>query len=254
MWLEARHQRIQSLLERLDRITTDQVVEALGVSRETVRRDFLELEAQGMLKRVHGGAVRIQPEAPIDKRIATRVKYKQRIARSVAQHLDRAATVFMDAGSTTTILARELAGLSDLTIITNSLDAALKFREAEEKSNSRLVLLGGDLSHRLSATAGSVTVAEIARYNADYALLSPVAIDAARGATSFDHDEAAIAQAMVRNARKVLILADYSKIGLSSRISYCASSKVEMLFTNAQAVEQKGYEALAAKVGEVVLV
>ena len=52
MWLEARHQRIQSLLDRLDRVTTEQIVEELDVSRETVRRDLLELEALGVLKRV----------------------------------------------------------------------------------------------------------------------------------------------------------------------------------------------------------
>jgi len=254
MWLEARHQRIQSLLERLNRVTTDQVVVELGVSRETVRRDFLDLEAQGVLRRVHGGAVRIQPEPPIGKRIATRVKYKQSIALAVAQRLDRALTLFLDAGSTTTLLARELARLSDLTIITNSLDAAYKFREEAEESNSRIILLGGELSPRLPATSGSVTVAEISRYNVDYALLSPVAIDAARGATSFEHDEAAIAQAMVRNARQTFILADYSKIGQRSRITYCAANKVDMLFTNARAAEQEGYGELKAKVGEVVLV
>src|SRR3546814_18990049 len=56
MWLEARHQRIQALIDRLDRVTTDQVIEELGVSRETVRRDSLELEAQGLRRRVQGGA------------------------------------------------------------------------------------------------------------------------------------------------------------------------------------------------------
>src|SRR3546814_777648 len=105
MWLEARHQRIQALIDRLDRVTTDQVIEELGVSRETVRRDFLELEAQGMLKRVHGGAVRIFDEPSIDKRIAIRVKYKQSIVRALAQRLNRELTVFLDAGRTPTLLA-----------------------------------------------------------------------------------------------------------------------------------------------------
>lgn len=256
MWLEARHQRIQSLLDRLDRVTTDRIVEELGVSRETVRRDLLELEARGVLKRVHGGAIRIFSEPPIGQRLATRVKHKQAIARAVAQRIERDMTLFMDAGSTTTLLAAELAKLSDLVVITNSLDAALCFNAQGEGATrgNRVTLLGGELSAHLAATCGATTVAEIGRYSVDLALLSPVAVDAAYGATSFEQDEAAIALAMVENARKTVILADYSKIGVRSRISYCPAKRIGLLVTNSQAREQEGYESLAAKVSETLLV
>jgi len=255
MWLEARHQRIQALLERLDRVTTDQVVDELGVSRETVRRDFLELEAQGVLKRVHGGAVRIFDEPSIDKRIGIRVKHKQSIARALAQRLNRELTVFMDAGSTTTLLARELAHLSHLTIITNSFDAVASFTSSPENNmrENRVFFLGGELSQRLAATTGASTIAEIGRFHVDMALLSPVAVDAAYGATSFDHNEALIARAMAENARQVVVLADYGKIGIRSRESYCAASRIDLLVTNANAVERPGYRELAGAVSEVLL-
>lgn len=256
MWLEARHQRIQSLLDRLDRVTTDHIVEELGVSRETVRRDLLELEARGVLKRVHGGAIRISSEPPIGQRLATRVKYKQAIARAVAQRVERDMTLFIDAGSTTTLVARELAKLSRLSVITNSLDAALCFNAQGEGAvrGNRVTLLGGELSPHLAATCGAATVAEIGRYSVDLALLSPVAVDAAYGATSFEHDEAVIAQAMVENAAATWILADYSKIGLRSRISYCPARRMGLLVTNARAREQDGYESLAELAPEMLLV
>lgn len=256
MWLEARHQRIQSLVERLDRVTTDQIIGELGVSRETVRRDLLDLEAQGVLKRVHGGAIRVLAEAPFDKRISIRVKDKKAIARAVAQHVERSATLFLDAGSTTTLLAKELMKLPDLLVITNSLDIALAFNADPDNATrgNRVILLGGELSPRLAATAGAATVAEIGRYSVDMALLSPVAVDAAYGATSFEQDEAAIAQAMVNNAKKTVILADYSKVGARSRISYCAASQIDMLVTNTRAASLDGYDKLAAQVSEVILV
>lgn len=100
MWSEARHQRIQLLLQRYERVSTTQVMDALNVSRETVRRDFLELEALGVLKRVHGGAVHVDDEPPIDKRSTLRVSAKQAIAKAAAQRIDRPLTLFMDAGST----------------------------------------------------------------------------------------------------------------------------------------------------------
>jgi DeoR family fructose operon transcriptional repressor len=254
MWLEARHQRIQSLLDRLDRVTTEQIVEELDVSRETVRRDLLELEALGVLKRVHGGAIRISSEPSIDKRITTRVKFKQAIARAVAQRIDRTLTLFLDAGSTTTLLAKELSQLSDLVIVTNSFDVALGFNAGQATPGNRVIVLGGDLSSRIAATSGATTVSEIGRYCVDMAVLSPVAVDATYGATSYDPEEAAIAQAMVKNAKKTVILADYSKIGLRSRISYCTAGRIDLLVTNARAVDQEGYKELAAKVREVALV
>lgn len=255
MWLEARHQRIQALIDRLDRVTTEQVVEELGVSRETVRRDFLELEALGLLKRVHGGAVRIFDEPTIDKRIAIRVQYKQSIVRALAQRLNREMTVFLDAGSTTTLLARELASLPMLTIITNSFDVASSFSSTSTNNlpQNKVFFLGGELSQRLAGTTGVSTVAEINRFQADMALLSPVAVDAAYGATSFDHNEALIARAMVENSRQVVILADYSKVGVRSRESYCKAQHIDVLVTNSNAVERPGYAELADAVGEVLL-
>src|SRR3546814_19780416 len=83
------------------------------------------------------------------------------------------------------------------------------------------------------------------------ALLSPVAVDAAYGATRFDHNEALIARAMAEHARQAVVLADYSKIGIRSRESYCDASRIDLLVTNNNAVERPGDKELAAEVGEI---
>lgn len=254
MWSEARHQRIQLMLQRYERVSTNQVMAALDVSRETVRRDFLELEAMGVLKRVHGGAVHISDEPPIDKRSTLHVSAKQAIAKAAAQRIDRPLTLFMDAGSTTTLLAKELSLLSELTIITNSLDAAASFRQQAATQNNQIIILGGELNDHLAATTGASTIMQIQRFHADIALLSPVGIDAHHGATSFYHDEATIARAMSECAHQTWILADHSKIGTHSRETYCPAQEVSLLISNTSASQREGFEDLVAGIDEMLLV
>lgn len=240
MWQEDRLHRIRGLLATFQQLTTDRIAADLGVSRETVRRDLILLEAQGELRRVHGGAVLNDAEPPFAERAQTRVRFKRAIACVAAREVRSGHTLFLDAGSTTSILAEELAKLSGLTVVTNSFDVALHMNAAEDREAHRneIVVLGGYLNRSLPATFGEMTILEIHRYRADIALLSPVAVDARHGATSFDHGEAAVARAMVANAKRVVILADYSKIGLASRVSYCPSARFDQLITNGKAADR----------------
>ncbi|MCW0207835.1 MAG: DeoR/GlpR family DNA-binding transcription regulator, partial [Achromobacter sp.] len=205
MWQEERYQRIRALLSSLQQVSTDRIVGELGVSRETVRRDLLELEAMGELRRVHGGAVPVHSEPPIAERVHTRVKYKRAIARAAAGLVSSGQTLFLDAGSTTSVLADELAKLSGLTVITNSFDVALKVGTAGSGAN-QLIMLGGSVGGPVCATAGEITIAEIHRYRADLALLSPVGVDAEFGATNSYLREAEVARAMAANAKQLVLL------------------------------------------------
>lgn len=250
MWQEERYQRIRALLSTLQQVSTDRIVGELGVSRETVRRDLLELEALGELRRVHGGAVPVHSEPPIAERVHTRVKYKRAIARLAASLTASGQTLFLDTGSTTSVLADELARQSGLTIITNSFDVARKIGAAGNGANE-VLMLGGTVGGPVCATAGGVTVAEIHRYRADLALLSPVGVDAECGATSYDLREADVARAMADNARQRVLLADFSKIGVCSRMSYCAANRIDHLVTNASAQALPAYAALESVVGAV---
>jgi DeoR/GlpR family transcriptional regulator of sugar metabolism len=116
-----------------------------------------------------------------------------------------------------------------------------------------VILLGGTISDRAMATTGATTVLDIQRYRADLALLSPVGIDHRHGATNYDHAETEVARAMVANADRVVILADYSKIGQRSRISYCPVEQIDVLVTNKKAADAADFGALKKKLEEVVL-
>ncbi|UFZ05188.1 DeoR/GlpR family DNA-binding transcription regulator [Bradyrhizobium ontarionense] len=254
MLQEDRHQRIRALLATVGRATTDRIATDLGVSRETVRRDVLALEARGELRRVHGGVAAIaEPEPPITVRARVRLAEKTRIAQAAARLVSPGQTLFLDVGSTVSILARELATLSGLTIVTNSFEVATIIGGSSGERSNRVIVLGGELGSTMPATFGSTTVAEIQRWQADVALLSPVGIDHRYGATSFDLEEANVARAMVAAAKRVLILADHSKIGQTSRVAYCAPDRIDSLITDARAAEDAALGALRTVVGGVVI-
>jgi DeoR/GlpR family transcriptional regulator of sugar metabolism len=119
--------------------------------------------------------------------------------------------------------------------------------EDRDAHRNRIIVLGGYLNRSLPATFGETAILEIHRYRADIALLSPVGVDARSGATSFDPGEAEVARAMVTNAQHVIILADYSKIGLASRVSYCPSTRFDRLITNGKAADRPAMAELRQK-------
>lgn len=258
MLQEERLQRLRSLLASCQQIKTDRIVTDLGVSRETVRRDVLELEALGELRRVHGGVIATAstPEPPIDERVGIRLKEKRAIARAAARLPASGETLFLEGGSTTVLaLAEELASLSGLTIITNSFDIALTLAKTNGSAQPRhdVIMLGGRPGSGVAATYGEMTVGEIYRHSADWAFLSPVGLHPVQGASSYEHHEAAIARAMVRQARRTAILSDHSKIGNISRVNFCAIEEIDVLVVDSQAGKRPEFAALNAAINEVVV-
>jgi DeoR/GlpR family transcriptional regulator of sugar metabolism len=257
MLQEERLIRIHALLATFTRVSTERIALDLDVSRETVRRDVLELEARGKLRRVHGGVVATgpEPEAPFAVRMRVNAREKSAIAKAALRLLRPGQTLFLDAGSTTSILAEELASMSGLTIITNAVHIASRMAgpQGGRGAGNDAILLGGRISPDINATYGDVTVNEIRRYQVDIALLSPVGLNAAQGATSYEHHESAVAQAMAKQARHVAILADASKIGLASRVSYAEAGDIDTVVTNRHAGSEAALTSLRRCGVEVVL-
>ena len=234
MWAHERHRRIVALLNERQRLTTEMFSAELGVSKETIRRDLIELELSGKLSRVHGGA--IPQNVPIEPSYVEREELhrpeKRAIARAAATLIAPGMSCFIDAGSTTQALAQALLARSDIQIITNSVRIA---SELAGNPGLDVLLLGGRIAQEMPATYGDQTVAEIGRYHLDLAIVSPVGIDARAGAMDYLWHEAAVARAMLEHARQRIILADRSKLGQTSRMQLCAASAVDVLVTNATA-------------------
>ncbi|MBW7922135.1 MAG: DeoR/GlpR transcriptional regulator [Rubellimicrobium sp.] len=253
MWRAERHQRIRALLDTFDQVSVDQLVTELAVSRETVRRDVKELEAAGALRRVHGGIASMQdsPEAPYRKRALINRREKQEIAALCRDRISAGQTLFIDAGSTTRLLAQALAGLSGLQVFTNSLDVAAHLgTAASRRRQNRVILLGGDYADQPPATMGAMVLSAISRISADVAICSPFGLTAGEGATSYVIDEAEIARAMFARATRRIVLADHSKLGVRGRVSFAPLAEIDLLITDARARRLPHHAALAAEMGQ----
>ncbi|WP_209427963.1 DeoR/GlpR family DNA-binding transcription regulator [Pararhodobacter sp. SW119] len=239
MWQEDRRQRLRSMLATFGTVSVDHATRELDVSRETIRRDLLDMELAGELRRVRGGAVGLEAarEAPYAVRTMANLREKRRIAACAARLIRPGQMLFLDAGSTTTILAERLALLSGITVVTNSIDVASRIAlpDSLRKRGNQVVLLGGSFAPQPPATFGAATLREIGLYHADIALLSPFGLDAEAGATSYDRDEAEIARAMFHNARQRVLLADHTKLGRVSRCVYCFLAEADEVIIDAKA-------------------
>jgi DeoR family glycerol-3-phosphate regulon repressor len=213
-------------------------VEALALqfaaSRETIRRDLAKLDRQGLLRRVHGGATatgRAVDEGPFHDRMRQQVAAKRAIARHVASGLMPGDSLFIDTGSTTLILAEEIAQRKGLIIITNSADIAALCEKGE---GNRVLLIGGEFRAAGRETVGPLAVAQIVQLRATRAILTVAAVSE-RGIFDVDPQEAEVARAMVAQADEVTVLADASKMGRTGVFEVCPMAKVGRIVTDSLA-------------------
>jgi len=241
MWQQERQQKILQHLTGFGRISIDRAVEDFTVSRETIRRDLMEMERAGLLRRVRGGAVLVEnarwQQLPFAIRHTEHIREKRAIAATALQFVQSGMTVFMDAGSTSLIMAERLAaqnGLHDITIITNSVDIGRTIlgNEGERSPRFRVIMLGGELKQNPLEMVGSITINAIHNYHADLALLVPWGINARQGASYYHFSTAEIARAMAQNAEQTVILADHSKIGAPARAVFCSTQAMSALITD----------------------
>ena len=211
------------------------VVEGLAAeftsSRETIRRDLAELDRQGLLRRVHGGATaspRKQEEGPFQNRMRQQVAVKRAIARHMAKALLPGDSFFIDTGSTTLFLAEEIAKLNQLTVITNSADIAELCQRGE---GNRVILIGGEFRGPGRETVGAMALAQIGQLRAARAILTVAAVTE-RGVFDIDPQEAEVARAMVAQADEVTILADATKMGRAGVFEVCPMARVGRIVTD----------------------
>lgn len=227
MWHQERRSRIVELLRTGARASTAKLARELGVSRETVRRDLLSMESEGLLQRVHGGAVGAdtpREEAPFERRKRQRWRDKLEIGRLAVELIEPGMVVFVDAGTTTLAFAEALAGVPRIEVVTNSVGVA-------ERLGERAILLGGRISTDVPATFGELTLSEIDRFMADFAFISPVSVHPDGGVMNYALNEAEIARAMLRRSERLVVLADQSKLGATSRVKVCDLADVDWVVT-----------------------
>jgi DeoR family transcriptional regulator of aga operon len=224
-------------------VSVDALRDKLNVSLATVRRDLQELEVRGMLRRTHGGAVPIEPlfyeafrhDRSFQDQVGSLAEEKRRIAQAASELVSPGDTVALTAGTTTTEVVRCLHALSGITVITNTVNVAM---ELSNRKDIDVFVTGGHLRGDWFSLVGPAAVAAVKALFVDVLFIGVNGIDAERGLTCLNADEAEINRTMVQQARRKIAVADHSKLGVVAKWLICPNEMIEMLITDSGATEE----------------
>ena len=232
-------ERKQLILEELSKhkiVSLEKLVGLLDTSESTVRRDLDELESENKLRRVHGGAElphSLQEEETIQEKSVKNLQEKKLIAQKASSLIKEKDVIFVDAGSTTAFLIKELEQ-KDITVVTNSIHHAVQLVDKQIPT----VIIGGGVKMTTDASIGGVALNQINQLHFDRAFIGMNGVDEGYYTTP-DMEEGAVKRAILENAKQTYVLADSSKIGQSC-FAKVAPIKRAIVITS------KGHELLPA--------
>ncbi len=231
-----RHLSILSVLEREGRAEVGQLSRLLGVSEVTIRRDLRELDRQGVLVNVRGGALVTRGtgfEVSYAAKLGAHHDEKVRIARAACDRCRPGETVLLDAGTTVGAMANHLPG-SGLTVITNALNV---INILARRTSIAFLVIGGEFRVVSQAFLGPRAVEALSALRIDRAFIGTEGIAKDRGLQVPDSGDAAFKQAAVRAAREVVILADHSKFEVERLYTFADWHQVAELITGEETKE-----------------
>ena len=245
-----RLERLREIL-RIDHVVSvEELSRRLEVSAATVRRDLAQLESLGEVRRVHGGGVGTESrlEEPLfDDKTSIAAREKQRIAQAALKYIQPNDTIFLDGGSTVLELARLIRDRSNLTVVTNSLRAAIELAA----QGPRVILIGGEFRRRSQTLVGPLTRLTLDEVHVDKAFMGTIGLTLEEGLTTTDPSEAYTKELVMQHARQVFLLADHSKVGKVSFACAGQLGRVQVLITDKQ-VDRKFSSQLRKDGVEVV--
>lgn len=214
MLTHQRKQHILSVLQRDGNVVAKSLSEELALSEDTIRRDLRELAAEGLLQRVHGGALPIaRAEADFAGRLQLATAEKVAIGRAAARLVRPGQVVLIDGGTTAVQMARHLPAGLRATVVTHSPSVAV---ELAGHAGIEVVLIGGRLFRHSMVAVGAAAMDAISRVHADTCFLGVTGVHAEAGLTTGDVEEAAIKRALMAAAAETVVLASSEKIGAAS--------------------------------------
>lgn len=246
MLTSQRKQYILNILQRDGQVVAKAVSQELGLSEDTIRRDLRELAQEGLLQRVHGGALPASPAlANFAKREEILLDSKIAIGKAAAQMIRDGQMVILDGGTTATQIARHLPRQLQATIITHSPNIAL---ELVEHPGVEVILIGGRLFKHSIVSVGAVAIEAISHIRADVFFMGVTGVHPQVGLSTGDLEEAYVKKALSESAAETYVLASQEKLGAASPYVITALSEVSGLI-----VEQRIPEEMLLPYSEIGL-
>lgn len=226
------------LLSAQGAVSVEDLAERLGVSLSTVRRDLDDLERQGIVRRIHGGAILTdpsappdEPEAPIRLREVERSREKQQIARRAVELVEPGSVLLLTGGTTTAALAPMLVEVPGIQVVTNSLDVAIRLAQVDVD----LVVLGGSLRRPELSLLGHLVGLGLDDLHIDHVIMGAYGIDQRSGVLGASAPECEVDRRLAAAADRLTILVDSTKFTRRSPHRIVGLEAISELVTSREA-------------------
>lgn len=248
MLTQQRKQHILDILKREGRVVAKDLAQDLELSEDTIRRDLRELAKEGLLQRVHGGAL---PASSAVADFATRQTIatdgKLAIARAASEMIQPGQIVILDGGTTTVQLARQLPKTLSATVVTHSPSIAV---ELVNHPNVEVILIGGRLFKHSVVTVGAAALEALSHIRADTYFMGVTGVHPEAGLSTGDLEEAHMKRALSQHAAETVVLASNEKLGVASAYVIMPVTEVSALVVERNTSEKlvRFYEELGITV------
>lgn len=249
---EERRLHILEEVRRAPLVKAEDLADHFGVSVETVRRDLLELQHRGLLRRVYGGAVQAAPrssEPPFERRRTLYLDRKRAMGRLAASLVSPGDTLLLDVGTSVAEVARQLPRDYHGKVLTNSLLVGI---ELSHRSSVEVLVSGGNLRGGDLACSGHHAQVFFDEFYADIAFLGSGGVHHEAGLTDFYPDEVVVRRRIIDRAAKAFVLADSSKVGQVALQRVCDLTDVTGVITDEEVEPERAEELRSAGV-EVII-
>ena len=240
--LVARQEHILQKLQETGSVAVEELCTSLGASVATIRRDLEDLEARSLLRRTRGGAIPIGPlfyepfrhDPFFQDKVSNCAEEKRRIGIAAAKLAERGQTIALSGGTTTTEVVQSLKMLSNISIITNTVNVAM---ELSNRRDIDVIVTGGHLREGWFTLVGPLATATAELLFADIMFIGVDGIDATLGLTCTNPAEADVLRVLVRHSKLKVVVADHTKLGAVSRYLLCQTREIDRLITDSEASE-----------------
>ncbi len=223
---------IRQNIQNMKKVSVAELSRQCAVTEETIRRDLDKLELEGVVTRIHGGAIwnaDVQKEnVHFYKRLTKHLKEKQNIARKTAALLEGRNTIIADSSTTVVEALKLIPDNRDVTIVTNSTEV---FREFQQ-SSFNIISTGGEFNKKSLSLQGQLAKTNIAKYNVSIALISCKSLNIEKGVLDSNESEAEIKKLMLEQAEEVALLADHSKFDQTAFVCLTDLKSVNYIITD----------------------
>jgi DeoR family glycerol-3-phosphate regulon repressor len=229
--LSSRQIDIVAMAREVGRVEVEDLARRFDVTPQTIRKDLNELCDRKILVRIHGGATigSSVENMSYEARRFVATAEKQRIGQAAAQLIPSRSSLFINIGTTTEEVAAALATHEDMLIITNNLNVAMTLHR---KPTFEVIIAGGTVRPTDGGVVGAQAVDLIGQFKVDVAVIGVSAIDADGSLLDFDHREVRVAQAIIKNARQVMLVADRTKVERQAPVRIGHLSQIQTFVTD----------------------